>query len=155
MRLFRTTIAAAAIALLAAVGTVAPAASAAPNAPQNTAELIGVVQQTGAKTAEVTVRYTCDITEPWLWVSVKQSADRTADPRLTQPDSGGNRVAAAWSQSHDTSKLNCDGKSHVAKFTVDQAKQGYGKLGKGEAWVQFCLIGENAFVSESEFLHLR
>jgi hypothetical protein len=154
MRIARNSFAAAALAVLAAVGTVAPA-SAAPKLPQNTAELIGVVQQTGAKTAEVTVRYTCDIENPWLWVSVKQSADRTADPRLTQPESGGSRVAAAWSQSHDTGKLECDGKNHVTKFTVDQAEQGYGTLGKGEAWVQFCLVGANAFVSEMEFLHLR
>ncbi|MDQ4137621.1 MAG: hypothetical protein M3116_02085, partial [Actinomycetota bacterium] len=118
MRLPRNSFAAAAIALMAVLGTVAPA-NAAPKVPQNTAELVGVVQQTSASTAQVTVRYTCDIEDPWLWVSVKQSADRTADPRLAQPNSGGDRVAAAWSQSHDTAKLDCDGRSHVTKFTVD------------------------------------
>ncbi len=154
MRTTRNSLASAAIALLALVGTAAPV-HAAPKAPQNTAELVGVVRQTGPSTAEVTVRYTCDIGDPWLWVSVKQSADRTADPKLAQPDSGTQGVAAAWSQTHDATGLVCDGKSHVTKFTVDQSEQGYGTLGKGEAWVQFCLVGETAFVSEMEYLHLR
>ncbi len=154
MRLPRTTFAAAAVALFAALGTAAPA-SAAPATAMNTADLVGVVRQTSATTAEVTVRYRCDIADPWLWVSVKQSADRTADPRLAQPESGGNRVAAAWSQTHDAGALDCDGKNHVTTFTVDQLEQGYGRLGKGDAWVQFCLVGADAVVSEMEFRHVR
>jgi len=148
----------AALAGFAVLGTAGPAL-AAPPAPQTTAQLVGVVHQTGATTAEVMARYTCTGTadQLHLWVSVKQSADRTADPILAT--GGSSQVSAAWSQSHaGVLNLHCDGMNHVGTFTVDQTEQGFGTLAKGEAWVQFCLFDAttpNGPVSDMEFMHVR
>jgi hypothetical protein len=115
------------------------------------------VHQTGATTAEVMARYTCTgtVDQLHLWVSVKQTADRTADPILATEGSSG--ASAAWSQSH-AGVLTCDGMNHVATFTVDQTEQGWGTLAKGDAWVQFCLFDATTPegpVSDMEFMHVR
>jgi len=51
--------------------------------------------------------------------------------------------AARWEDSH-RNPIQCDGKNHVARFTVDQLedKSAYGTLVKGKAWVQFCLFDD-------------
>jgi hypothetical protein len=90
--------------------------------------------------------------EGTLWVSVKQTADRKADPRLAEE--GSSQIAAAWSDSH-RNPVNCDGRLHVDEFTVDQVEpiftetgpgpaksEVYGPLAPGKAWVQFCLFDD-------------
>ncbi len=161
----RTRLAAAVLVAAAAVlGAGAPALA----APQKTttAELVGVVKQTSPTTAVVQARYTCtwpatEETPVHLWASVKQSADRTADPRLAQEGSGFERIAATWSQTH-AGEIVCDGRTHVIKVTVDQTEVfpgvgplGYGTLGKGEAYVQFCITFGHEIVWDMEFLHVR
>jgi hypothetical protein len=157
-------------ALCLALGAAAPALAETGNG--GTADkLVGVVRITSPTTALVQAQYRCtgDPSQLHLWVSVKQSADRTADQWLSAPGTGGGvdeqgnplpgPKAAAWSQSHSSvSKLVCNGHTHVAKFKVDQSEQGYGVLKKGEAWVQFCLFdqyNQEAPVSSMEFLHVR
>ncbi len=161
----RTRLAAAVLVASAAVLTAGAPAIAAPRT-TTTAELVGVVKQTGPTTAVVQARYTCtwpstEETPVHLWASVKQSADRTADPRLTQPESGFGQVAATWSQTH-AGEIVCDGRTHVLKVTVDQTEMipgvgpiGYGTLGKGEAYVQFCITFGEDIVWDMEFLHVR
>ncbi|HWU47962.1 MAG TPA: hypothetical protein VN133_14495 [Humibacter sp.] len=158
MRTSRKILMTAALAGLAVFGAAAPAAVAAP-VHATSAQLVGVVHQTGPTTAEVSARYTCTGTadQLHLWVSVKQTADRTADPALA--NEGSSQIAAAWSQSHaGVMQLVCDGKNHVASFTVDQTEQGFGTLAKGDAWVQFCLFDATTPVgpvSDMEFMHVR
>jgi hypothetical protein len=111
----------------------------------------------------VRVQYTCQPgpDAPHLWVSVKQTADRTADPGLLEEGSGFGGVAAAWSQSHP-SDINCDGKNHVQVFAVYQDEElypggptvGYGSLARGDGYVQFCLFtgeAEPTFVFDMAF----
>ena len=142
--------------LFGAVATAAPAAADAPGT--SSAQIVGVVKQTGPTTAEVQVRYSCtgSADQVHLWTSVKQTTDRTADPLLAQEGSSG--YAAAWSQSHSVEGLVCDGHTHVGRFAVDQREMGFGRLGKGEAWVQFCLFDATTGevpVSSMEFVHVR
>lgn len=172
MRTSLKTLTTAGAALCLALGSAAPAL--ADTGLGGTAdELVGVVRITSPTTAEVQAQYRCYAnadTQLHLWVSVKQAADGSADPRLANPGSGGGTdengnpipgvyTAATWVQSHaGAAKLQCDGHTHVAKFAVDQSEQGYGTLRKGEAWVQFCLFDANnqqAPVSSMEFLHVR
>jgi hypothetical protein len=156
MRTSRKLLVTAALAGLAVFGAAAPAAVAAP-AHATSAQLVGVVHQTGPTTAQVSARYTCNGAAEHLWVSVKQTADRTADPALANEGSSG--IAAAWSQSHaGVAQLVCDGKNHVVTVMVDQTEQGFGTLAKGDAWVQFCLFDATtpvAPVSDMEFMHVR
>jgi hypothetical protein len=165
MRSSRNMLAVAVLAAATILGSAAPALAAthAPHgnaAPhESSAKLISVVHQTGAGTAEVKARYTC-IGEPeqlHLWVSVKQTADRTADPALAIEGSSG--VSAAWSQSH-SGVLTCDGKMHVDWFSVDQTEQGFGTLARGMAWVQFCMFDATTPepagpISDMEFMRVR
>ncbi|WP_207454213.1 hypothetical protein [Desertivibrio insolitus] len=147
----RKTLVAACLALTAAVAPAAPALAA--TAPKPTfVELIGVVRKLDASTAEVQARYRCT-GDLHVWVSVKQVADRTADPRLTQE--GSSQIAAAWSQTH-AADLDCDGRVHVDRFVVDQSEQGFGRLERGQAWTQFCLVDLEVGVvaSENEFKKL-
>ena len=148
----------AALAAAAVLGTAAPTLAAHTSA-TTTATLVGVVHQTSPTTATLMARYVCtgDPSQVHLWISVKQTADRTADPALAEEGSGSRQIAAAWSQSHAGVAV-CDGKHHTAKFTVDQLEQGYGTLARGWAWVQFCLFDATtpgAPVSDMEFVRLR
>lgn len=157
MRTSRKFLIVAAMAGFAVLGTAGPTLAAPGAASETTAQLVGVVHQTGATTAEVMARYTCTgtVDQLHLWVSVKQTADRTADPILATEGSSG--ASAAWSQSH-AGVLTCDGMNHVATFTVDQTEQGWGTLAKGDAWVQFCLFDATTPegpVSDMEFMHVR
>jgi hypothetical protein len=40
-------------------------------------------------------------------------------------------------------------------YKIDTAEQGFGELRRGVAWVQFCLIGETTFISESRWVLVR
>jgi hypothetical protein len=141
---------------LALTALLASAGTATATAATTDAELIGVVKvdKDNPTVATVHARYRCTGTGH-LWVSVKQVADRTADPRLTQE--GSSQIAAAMSHSH-RNEVTCDGKWQQQKFTVDQVEWGFGQLAKGEAYVQFCLFDDyntTAPLSENEFLHVR
>ncbi len=144
-----------------AVLALATQAAAAP-APAFEADVIGVVtvDRSDPTVGTVTARYRCTGEVFNTWVSVKQSADRTADPLLTEESSS--EYAAAWSQSHPTSATTCDGRWHVGRFTVDHTEAagpgvtlGKGELRKGEGYVQFCLYTSEGFIVQNEFLHVR
>ena len=111
----------------------------------------------------VTARYSCQpgapgsTTAAHLFVSVKQSADRTADTALTSEGTGFGGLAAAWSQSHPTAQVVCDGKVHVQTFTIHQGLDeesgqptGYGQLARGWGYVQFCLFGGDGTYAASQ-----
>ena len=99
--------------------------------------------------AYVTARYVCSGGTPHLWVSVKQAESRGPDAALKEEGSSG--YAVAWSQSHPTSEVVCDGKWRTQTFEVDQTEivpwspdpVGFGTLTKGQAYIQFCLIDES------------
>ena len=114
------------------------------------AQVIGTVVTHDDGTASVTARYVCP--EGFhLWVSAKQSADGQPDQALR--GEGSSQVSAAWLQSHpDPSTFTCDGTWHVGTYTIDIAEQGFGELVDGQAWVQFCLVGEQAFISASRWV---
>jgi hypothetical protein len=158
----------------AALTTTAGPAAAAPRTPTTEADLIGVVRidPTDPTVATVKARYRCT-GEGSLWVSVKQTPDRTADPRLTQE--GSSTISAAYSDSH-RNPVTCTGKWQTQTFTVDQVevpppgspwvRGGQGPLAKGEGYVQFCLFDDNfpmpqgpeghgEPLSRNEFLHVR
>jgi hypothetical protein len=105
------------------------------------AEVLGPVHVRG-DVALVHARYSCGVGEH-IWVSVKQSASGDIDPAVSAEGSGFGGAAAAWWQSHRGSFI-CDGKRHVAWFTVDTVEPGSrGQLRKGWGWVQFCItVGE-------------
>jgi hypothetical protein len=129
------------------------------------ARVVGVVQidPTDASVGYVTARYSCQPGEPGstaaahLFVSVKQSADRTADPAVAGEGAGFGGLVAAWSQSHPTDQVICDGKVHVQTFTVHQGPDedsgfptGYGQLARGWGYVQFCLFGGDGTYAASQ-----
>jgi hypothetical protein len=138
MRRFLTVAAVAAMALV----TAAPAGAKAPAAGQDSftfgdAAVLGPVHVRG-DVARVHVRYSCDV-GTHLWVSVKQSATGAIDPAVAAEGSGFGGAASAWWQSHRGS-FTCDGKRHVAWFTVDTVEPGSrGQLERGWGWVQFCV----------------
>jgi hypothetical protein len=124
-------------------------ASAAPST-ASLSQVIGSVKLDPADPthALVQARYRCT-GEAHLWVSVKQTADRTADPRLQEEGSSG--ISAAWSDSH-RNEITCDSRTHVGRFEVDQREPLWGwedpkssvyePLAKGVGYVQFCLYDE-------------
>ncbi len=129
--------------LMAAVVTATALVCAAPASAQNEsftvgdADVIGPVHVRG-DVARVHVRYSCDVGDH-IWVSAKQSATREIDPAVSAEGSGFGGVGSAWWQSHRDS-FTCDGKRHVAWFTVDTVEPGSrGQLRSGWAWVQFCV----------------
>ena len=131
------------------VGT-ASAAGAAP-ADKAKAQVLGTVKIADDGTATVTARYVCP--EGFhLWISAKQVEDRRPDPRLREE--GSSAISAAWLQSHPTN-FTCDGTFRTQTFQIDTAEQGFGELEPGQAWVQFCLIGENTFISEARWARVR
>ncbi|HEX8102689.1 MAG TPA: hypothetical protein VF533_08765 [Solirubrobacteraceae bacterium] len=138
---------------LAASLVAAPGASAAKPAKAITpsANVLGnvVVQPDG--TALVRARYVCGA-EQHLWISAKQVASRRIDRALEQE--GSSAASAAWLQSHPT-EFVCDGTKRTQTFQIDTAEQGFGQLAKGMAWVQFCLVGETSFLSESRWTHVK
>ncbi len=130
------------LAFLATAGT----ASAAD--PFANASVRNYITRNGDGTATVRATYICP--EGFhLWVSAKQSATGRYDGRLEEE--GSSAVAAAWLQSHPDD-FTCDGTRHTQSFTIDTEEQGFGALRRGVAWVQFCLIGENTYISESSWV---
>jgi hypothetical protein len=143
----------AAMAAVAAVFLSGIASAGATPAGKSQAEIIGPVIAHDDGTASVKARYICP--EGFhLWVSAKQSADGEPDQRLREPESSG--VAAAWLQSHPSPEaFTCDGEWHTGSFVIDTEEQGFGQLQDGQAWVQFCLIGESTFISKSRWVAVR
>ena len=126
-----------AVALAAAAFAGATAAGAEDSFTFGDAAVLGPVHVRGG-VAEVHARYSCDVGNH-IWVSVKQSATRAIDPAVAAEGAGFGGVAAAWWQSHRGS-FTCDGKRHVAWFTVDTVEEGSrGQLQSGFGWVQFCI----------------
>ena len=129
------------LAAIAALGLVAAAPAAAKTKHESftfgDANVIGPVHIRG-DVAKVHARYSCDVGDH-IWVSVKQSAAADIDPSVSAEGSGFGGAASAWWQSHRGS-FTCDGKRHVAWYSVDTVEQGSrGQLKKGWAWVQFCI----------------
>ncbi len=128
-----------------------------PSAPaaevSNQAQILGVVETTDGHSATVRARYTCE--EGFhLWVSAKQVADRSRDTILEEE--GSSKHAAAYLQSHPSPEtFTCDGEWHTDTFTIDKREYGKGRLARGHAWVQFCLVGERSFISESRWAIVR
>jgi hypothetical protein len=90
-------------------------------------------------------------------VSVKQSADRDRDPAVLAEGAGFGHGVAAWSQSHPTGQVVCDGNVHVQTFAVHQGADedsgqptGYGELARGWGYVQFCLFGGDGTYAASQ-----
>ena len=141
---------------------IASPAAAEPAPKQSTAQVIGTVKidPRNPTVATVHARYICSGTpeQVHLWVSVKQTADRTADPRLSQE--GSSAISAAWSDSH-RDPITCDGKWHTDTFTVDQLERAtpntFGPLARGKAWVQFCVFDATTTtepISSMEFVNI-
>jgi hypothetical protein len=104
------------------------------------AAVLGPVHVRG-DVAQVHARYSCDV-GTHIWVSVKQSATGELDPAVAAEGAGFGEIAAVWWQSHRNS-FTCDGKRHVAWFTVDTVEPGSrGQLQSGWGWVQFCITTE-------------
>jgi hypothetical protein len=136
-----THIAACGAALVCAVGLIGVGPASA-KVPTFAAKILGPVHidETDPSVAHVNAKYVCDTPEDaqWhLWVSLKQNATHTQDPLLEQE--GSSAVAATWLQSHP-GDFTCDGAWHTQMFTIDTLEQGFGTAGKGDGWVQFCLI---------------
>jgi hypothetical protein len=113
-------------------------------APKLDSQVIGTVRidPDDPTVGYVTARYICEGGDgAHVWVSVKQAESRLPEQWLTEEGSGGD--SAAWSSSH-ANTVTCDGKWHVATFTVDQDEFGWGELEPGQAWVQFCVIPPGA-----------
>jgi hypothetical protein len=134
-----------AAAIAASVGLAAPA-YAAPRQLPTTARVIGpvVIDRHDPTVGYLNALYRC-YGEGTLWVSVKQTSDRDRDPALS--DEGSSSISAAWSMSHRNS-VDCDGRLHLQRFTVDQVEtQQFGippsSLERGWGWVQFCLFDAN------------
>jgi len=101
------------------------------------ANVLGPVHVRG-DVAWVHARYSCE-TGDHIWVSAKQSAAGAIDPVVAADGFGFGSTVGAWWQSH-AGRFTCDGKRHVAWFTVDTTEPGSrGELRKGWAWVQFCV----------------
>jgi hypothetical protein len=149
MLLRRIGIAAGAIALTTA-GLAGPA-SAGGTSPSTFAKVIGptIIDRHDPRVGHLAAIYRCS-GEGTLWVSVKQTADRKADPALREE--GSSAIAAAWSDSH-SNPVNCDGHVHIGTFTVNQEEpvfgqtdpksSVYGPLARGKGYVQFCLFDAN------------
>ena len=147
IHLFAAMAAAAAVSL----GGIAPAGAAPAGKAQ--AQILGPVRAHDDGTASVKARYICP-SGFHLWVSAKQSEDGQPDQRLR--GEGSSEIAAAWVQSHPApDQFTCDGEWHTDTFVIDTEEQGFGELRDGQAWVQFCLIGENVFISEKRWVAVR
>lgn len=113
------------------------------------AEVIGNVKINKDGTGTVKAHYICPSGDWHLWVSAKQTQDGSFDEDISGEGSGFGNVAATWLQSHPTD-FTCDGRWHTQKFEINKeefnpfagATIGRGKLVRGVAWVQFCLINE-------------
>ena len=137
--------------VIAAALAAAPGASAAKPTGDAKANVLGTIVTQPDGTALVRARYVCGA-EQHLWVSAKQAPSRRRDPALEQE--GSSQLSAAWLQSHPVDFV-CDGTKRTQTFKIDTAEQGFGQLAKGMAWVQFCLVGETTFLSESRWVAVK
>jgi hypothetical protein len=151
-------LAASAVLVAAATASAAAPVAAAPVA-TNSARFISHVKidKKDPTIGTVQVQYRCTGGASTLWVSVKQTADRTADPRLAHE--GSSQISAAWSQSH-RNPVTCDGKLHTGTFTVDHVEYGFGTLQRGKGYVQFCVSqgteeDGRLVISESQFVDVK
>jgi hypothetical protein len=130
----------AAMAITGAIATAAPTG-------KLDAQVIGNVQidRNDPTVAYVMARYICEGgAGAHVWMSVKQAESGLPEQWLTEEGSGARAAEeGAWSHSHRNS-VTCDGRWHVATFTVDQEEWGGGELKQGQAWVQFCVIPPGA-----------
>ena len=146
MRLF---LALALVAGMALIG-VAPAGAAKPGSDQDVfavgdAAVLGPVHVRG-DVALVHARYSCDV-GTHIWVSVKQSAAADIDHAVAGEGAGFGGVAATWWDSHRGS-FTCDGKRHVAWYSVDTVEEGTrGQLQSGWGYVQFCITTDEDLIS--------
>ncbi len=142
-----------ALAFAAALAAAPSASAAKPPAKAITpsASILGNVIAQPDGTALVRARYQCSEGDV-LWVSAKQVASRRRDPILEQEGSSAN--SAAWLQTHSMA-FTCDGTKRTETFVIHANEQGFGQLAKGMAWVQFCLIGQNTFLSENKWVHVK
>jgi hypothetical protein len=123
------------------VGSFAATAHASPARNQATVISHVTIDKHDPTVGYVRARYTCQPEIDHLWVSVKQNADATADPALTQDGSGFGHISTTWLQAHPAD-LRCDGKNHVQTFKVDTTEEippefgggsvGYGHLVRGQ-----------------------
>jgi hypothetical protein len=157
----RSLVAGTALAATSVLTLAGPAAAAPPAPAAASADVIGVVHVDphDPTTATIRVRYSCT-GEAGLWISVKQTADRSADPALA--GHGSSAISAAMSHSHRNG-ITCDGRTRVGTFTVDQVEWGFGALAKGAGYVQFCVTDleadptseESLLLSHDEFVEVR
>jgi hypothetical protein len=135
----------AAIAVVATVG-VGAQADAGRKLPPTSAHVFSplVIDRHDPTIAYMSALYRC-YGEGTLWVSVKQVADRSKDPALREE--GSSAISAAWSMSHRNS-VNCDGRLHLQRFTLDQVETSdFGippsPLKFGWGYIQYCLFDDN------------
>jgi hypothetical protein len=122
--------------------------------PDATAKFISKIKtQKNGKAATLRVRYRCNDADT-LWVSAKQTKSGEKDGALKEE--GSSEVAATWLQSH-RNPVECDGKKHETKFSIDKVEDGSkGKLVKGKAWVQFCVTqGRDLILSKSGWVAVK
>jgi hypothetical protein len=109
--------------------------------------------QKNGKAGTLKVRYRCHDADT-LWVSAKETKTGEKDGALKEE--GSSETAAAWLQSH-RNPVECDGKNHKTKFSIDKVEDGSkGKLVKGQAWVQFCVTqGRDLILSKSGWVSVK
>lgn len=133
------------LALAAPLATVA-SAGAVPT--ESTAQILGPIRVNDDGTATVTARYVCT-TEFHLWVSAKQAEGGQPDKAMQEEGSGA--ASEAWLESHPQN-FTCDGEWHTGSFVITADEQGHGELEQGQAWVQFCLVSADAFLSKTRWV---
>lgn len=143
-------VAIAATALVPFVGTGSASATYSRATPTTRAQVIPIVtiDRHDPSVAHVYATYRCTVADPAhnpaeLWVSVKQNDAARYDPAVAAEGAGSTGVATRWEDSH-RNQVTCDGRFHIAKFTVDQleGKQSYQTLKRGLGYVQFCLFDD-------------
>jgi hypothetical protein len=102
----------------------------------------------------LTARYICNGGPgAHLWVSVKQTADRS--PSNLLKGEGSSEISAAWSQSHPED-VACDGQWHTQTFTISHAEYGFGYLAAGQGYAQFCLYApDGSYAGSMRFIEVR
>ena len=119
------------------------------------AEILGPVRLNDDGTATFTARYICP-SGFHLGVSGEQVEDGGPDPALREEHSS--QISSGWLQSHPTD-FTCDGTWQTESFEINTDLDplnggGFGEFVPGQAWVQFCLIGEDVFLSSSRWVRV-
>jgi len=122
--------AAAALAAGAVVATAAPSFAAGETSPEiDWVKTNVIVTGANADQATITTKYRCEGEGFHLWASVKQG------PLITETDNT-SAFAESWYETPEGPVPVCDGKTHVARWTVTRV-DGFDTLTTGDAWVQF------------------